>query len=406
MTQATERNSDKGGGRTGRYPGFGFEVLAEDDGSAARLGRLDTPHGALMTPAFIFCATKAAIKAASPRDLRAVNADIILANTYHMMIQPGAETVERLGGLHRFCGWDGPMLTDSGGFQIFSLGQAGGDEIKSSRDGKRTPLLTKLTEDGATFRSPRDGAYHTLTPEASIDIQRKLGADLIVVLDECTPFHVDRDYTARSLAMTHRWADRCLAEFDRGHDGRQALYGVIQGGIHEDLRREGAEFVASRPFFGHAVGGCLGDHKDALFDIVGYAMTPPPGNRPVHLLGIGGVRDIWEGVALGIDTFDCVTPTRIARHGWALVRQAEGHRLNLRNARFAEDREPLDPECNCPSCRDFSRAYVHHLLKAGEILGIQILTVHNMAFMTRLMATIRAALLAGRFAAARKEWFS
>lgn len=411
MTQATDTGTTETPRAAARYPGFGFDVLARDAGSRARLGRLTTPHGSLMTPAFIFCATKAAIKAASPRDLRAVNADIILANTYHMMIQPGADTVARMGGLHKFCGWDGPMLTDSGGFQIFSLGLGGsraGDasEIKNSRPDRRTPLLTKLTEDGATFRSPRDGAYHTLTPEASIDIQRKLGADMIVVLDECTPFHVDRDYTARSLAMTHRWADRCLAEFERGHDGRQALYGVIQGGIYEDLRREGAEFVASRPFFGHAVGGCLGDHKDQLYDIVGYSMGPAPADRPVHLLGIGGIRDIWEGVALGIDTFDCVTPTRIARHGWALQRQAEAHRINLRNARFAEDREPLDPECDCPTCSDFTRGYVHHLLKAGEILGIQLLTVHNMAFMTRLMATIRSALLAGRFAEAKKDWFS
>jgi len=389
------------------YPGFGFEVLARDAESRARLGRIETPHGALMTPAFVFCATKAAVKAASPRDLHAVNADIILANTYHMMIQPGADTVARMGGLHRFTGWDGPMLTDSGGFQIFSLGMGGtSEEIKNSRHDKRTPLLTKLTEDGATFRSPRDGAYHTLTPEASIDIQRKLGADLIIVLDECTPFHVDRDYTARSLAMTHRWADRCLAEFERGQDGSQALYGVIQGGVYKDLRREGAEFVASRPFFGHAVGGCLGDHKDQLYDIVGYALTPRREERPVHLLGIGGIRDIWEGVALGIDTFDCVTPTRIARHGWALVRQAEAHRINLKNARFTEDREPLDPECACPTCSAFARGYIHHLLKAGEILGIQLLTVHNMAFMTRLMATIRSALLAGRFAQAKKDWFS
>jgi queuine tRNA-ribosyltransferase len=391
----------------GRYPGFAFHILARDGASHARLGRLETPHGALMTPAFVFCATKAAIKAASPADLRAVNADIILANTYHMMIQPGADTVERMGGLHRFAGWDGPMLTDSGGFQIFSLGQgSAADEIKSSRQDKRGPLLTKLTEKGATFRSPRDGAYHTLTPEASIAIQRKLGADLVIVLDECTPFHVDRDYTARSLAMTHRWADRCLAEFQRSDDGRQALYGVIQGGVYEDLRREGAEFVAGRPFFGHAVGGCLGDHKDQLYDIVGYSLKPRAEARPVHLLGIGGIRDIWEGVARGIDTFDCVTPTRIARHGWALLRQAEGHRINLRNARFVEDREPLDPECGCPSCSGFSRGYVHHLLKAGEILGIQLLTVHNMAFMTRLMATIRSALLAGRFAEAKRAWFA
>jgi queuine tRNA-ribosyltransferase len=390
-----------------RYPGFGFEVLARDAESHARLGRLQTPHGTIATPAFIFCATKGAIKAASPSDLRAVNADIILANTYHLMIQPGADTVERMGGLHRFTGWNGPMLTDSGGFQIFSLGHGGAsNEIKNSRHDKRSPLLTKLTEEGATFRSPRDGAYHTLTPEASIAIQRKLGADMIVVLDECTPFHVDRDYTARSLAMTHRWADRCLAEFERGHDGKQALYGVVQGGVYADLRREGAAFVASRPFFGHAVGGCLGDHKDQLYDIVGYSMEPRAEDRPVHLLGIGGIRDIWEGVALGIDTFDCVTPTRIARHGWALQRQAEAYRINLRNARFAEDREPLDPECDCPTCRNFSRGYVHHLLKAGEILGIQLLTVHNIAFMTRLMATIRAALLAGRFAEAKRAWLS
>jgi queuine tRNA-ribosyltransferase len=390
-----------------RYPGFGFEVLARDGESHARLGRLQTPHGTVTTPAFVFCATKGAIKAASPSDLRAVNADIILANTYHLMIQPGADTVERMGGLHRFTGWNGPMLTDSGGFQIFSLGQAGAsNEIKNSRHDKRSPLLTKLTEEGATFRSPRDGAYHTLTPEASIAIQRKLGADMIVVLDECTPFHVDREYTARSLEMTHRWADRCLAEFERGHDGRQALYGVVQGGVYEDLRREGAEFVASRPFFGHAVGGCLGDHKDQLYDIVGYSMEPRVEDRPVHLLGIGGIRDIWEGVALGIDTFDCVTPTRIARHGWALLRQADGHRINLRNARFAEDRDPLDPECGCPACRDFSRGYIHHLLKAGEILGIQLLTIHNIAFMTGLMAAIRSALLSGRFAAAKRTWLS
>jgi queuine tRNA-ribosyltransferase len=391
------------------YPGFNFEVLAEDAGSRARLGRLQTPHGNLLTPAFIFCATKGAIKAAGPHDLKAANADIILGNTYHLMIQPGAERIERLGGLHAFTGWNGPMLTDSGGFQIFSLGQGtDAEEIKGSRHEKRTPLLTKLSEEGATFRSPRDGAYHTLTPESSIQIQRQLGADMVVVLDECTPFNVDRDYTARSLEMTHRWADRSLAEFDRLHDGKQALYGVVQGGIYEDLRREGAEFLNSRPFFGHAVGGCLGAHKDQMYDIVDYATRPlaPAKPKPIHLLGIGGINDIWEGVALGIDTFDCVTPTRIARHGWALARTADNHRHNLRNARFAEDTDPLDPECGCPACSEFTRAYVHHLLKAGEIFGIQLLTMHNMAFMTRLMATIRSALLADRFDEARKAWFA
>lgn len=387
------------------YPGFGFEFLAEDPATRARVGRIDTPHGSLRTPAFIFCATKAAIKAASPGDLAAANVDIILANTYHMLIQPGPDLVAEMGGLHRFMGWDGPMLTDSGGFQIFSLGHGTeADEIKSSGARKQTPLLQKLTEDGATFRSPRDGAYHTLTPESSIDIQRKLGADMIVVLDECTPYHVDREYTEKSLALTKRWADRSLAAFEAGHDGRQALYGVVQGGVYEDLRRESAEFVSSRPFFGHAVGGCLGAQEDQMYDVVAYSMAPLRRDRPVHLLGIGGIRDIWEGVEMGIDTFDCVTPTRIARHGWALSREAPTFRRNLRNAKFKTDDRPLEEDCDCLACRRHSRAYIHHLLKANEILGLQLLTVHNIRYMTQLLAAVRAAILSGRFKEAKADW--
>ncbi len=390
------------------YPGFGFEVLEAAPNGRARLGRLETPHGSLHTPAFIFCATKGAIKAAAPADLEAADVDIILANTYHMLLQPGPDLVAEMGGLHRFMGWDGPMLTDSGGFQIFSLGAGGAaDEIKSSgsRAGSGT-LLQKLTEEGAIFRSPRDGAYHTLTPESSIRIQHKLGADLVVVLDECTPYHVDRDYTAGSLAMTHRWAARSLEEFARQNDGRQALYGVVQGGIYEDLRREGAEYISGQPFFGHAVGGCLGAQEEQMYDVVEYSMAGLRRDRPVHLLGIGGVRDIWEGVEMGVDTFDCVTPTRIARHGWALAREADGFRLNLRNARFKSDPAPLEEDCDCAACRRFGRAYVHHLLKANEILGLHLLTVHNIRFMTRLMATIRASLLAGRFAETKAAWLA
>jgi queuine tRNA-ribosyltransferase len=387
------------------YPGFGFEVLAEDLGSRARVGRIDTPHGSLRTPAFIFCATKATIKAASVDDLEAANVDIILANTYHMLIQPGPDVVERMGGLHKFMGWDGPMLTDSGGFQIFSLGQATeADEIKSSGARKQTKLLQKLTEEGATFRSPRDGSYHTLSPESSIQIQRKLGADLIVVLDECTPYHVDKAYTENSLALTKRWADRSLAEFERSHDGRQALYGVVQGGVYEALRRESAEFISSRPFFGHAVGGCLGAQADQMYDVVRYSMEPLRRDRPVHLLGIGGIRDIWEGVEMGVDTFDCVTPTRIARHGWALSREAPAFRRNLKNAKFREDDAPLDEDCDCIACRRHSRAYIHHLLKANEILGLHLLTVHNIRYMTRLLATVRSAILAGRLSEAKADW--
>ena len=387
------------------YPGFGFEVLAEDPGSRARVGRIDTPHGSLRTPAFIFCATKATVKAASVEDLEAANVDIILANTYHMLIQPGPDVVERMGGLHKFMGWDGPMLTDSGGFQIFSLGQGTeADEIKSSGARKQTKLLQKLTEEGATFRSPRDGSYHTLSPESSIQIQRKLGDDLIVVLDECTPYHVDQAYTENSLALTKRWADRSLAEFERSHDGRQALYGVVQGGVYEALRRESAEFVSSRPFFGHAVGGCLGAQADQMYDVVRYSMEPLRRDRPVHLLGIGAIRDIWEGVEMGIDTFDCVTPTRIARHGWALSREAPSFRRNLKNAKFREDDAPLDEDCDCIACRRHSRAYIHHLLKANEILGLHLLTVHNIRYMTRLLATVRSAILVGRLKEAKADW--
>ena len=387
------------------YPGFEFEVLAENPGSRARVGRIDTPHGSLRTPTFIFCATKATVKASSVEDLEAANVDIILANTYHMLIQPGPDVVERMGGLHKFMGWDGPMLTDSGGFQIFSLGHGTeADEIKSSGARKQTKLLQKLTEEGATFRSPRDGSYHTLSPESSIQIQRKLGADLIVVLDECTPYHVDQAYTENSLALTKRWADRSLAEFERSHDGRQALYGVVQGGVYEALRRESAEFVSSRPFFGHAVGGCLGAQADQMYDVVRYSMEPLRRDRPVHLLGIGAIRDIWEGVEMGIDTFDCVTPTRIARHGWALSREAPSFRRNLKNAKFREDDAPLDEDCDCIACRRHSRAYIHHLLKANEILGLHLLTVHNIRYMTRLLATVRSAILAGRLKEAKADW--
>ncbi|MGE4219937.1 MAG: tRNA guanosine(34) transglycosylase Tgt [Alphaproteobacteria bacterium] len=390
------------------YPGFGFEVLARDPDSRARLGRLTTPHGSIETPAFVFCGTKATVKGVDPAQLRAVGVDIVLANTYHLMLQPGADLVEKMGGLHRFMGWDGPMLTDSGGFQIFSLGHGSvSEEIKGNRGdpaSRPAPLLRRLDDDGAVFRSPRDGSIHRLTPESSIAIQRQLGPDLVVVLDECTPFHVDRDYTANSMQMTHRWADRSLAAFERHHDGRQALYGVIQGGIYEDLRRESAEFMNSRPFFGHAVGGCLGAHAEQMFDVVDYGAKHLSRERPVHLLGIGGAEDIWNGVALGIDTFDCVTPTRIARHGWALARRPDNGRLNMRNARFRDDPEPLEPDCGCPTCARFSRAYIHHLFKANEILGLMLVSLHNVAFMVRLMAEVRGALAEGRLAEARRHW--
>ena len=394
------------------YSGFDFRVTATDKHTRARLGCLTTPHGQLMTPAFIFCATKAAIRAASPRDLKSANVEMILANTYHLLVQPGPDLVAKAGGLHQFMGWSGPLLTDSGGFQIFSLGSGvGGSEIKNNRSGSgnvlTNKLLLKLDEEGAVFRSPKDGAKHTLTPESVINIQRKLGPDIAVVLDECTPANVERKYTEKSLNLTHRWAKRSLSEFDRYHDGTQALYGVVQGGVYKDLRHEGSEFIASLPFFGQAVGGCLGEHKESMYEIIEYSMGPLSAaarGRPTHLLGIGGVRDIWEGVSMGIDTFDCVTPTRIARHGWALKKTAERFRINIRNSRFREDQRPLESDCSCYTCMNFSRSYIHHLIKANEILGLQLLTQHNIAFMNRLMEAIRTSISQGKFLEVKKEW--
>jgi len=407
------------------YPGFAFTVdhrtTADPAWPAeARLGRLRTPHGEIATPAFVFCATRGAIRGVTPAQMRAEGTQIMLGNTYHLMLQPGGATVARLGGLHAMMGWDGPLLTDSGGFQIFSLGGGSASaEIKGNRKAERPRTLLAIEEDGAVFRSYIDGSTHTLTPEDSIRVQRQLGADLILVLDECSPYEVARDYTANSMALTHRWALRSIAEFGRAADGSagpQALYGIVQGGVYEDLRRESAEFTAAQPYFGHAVGGCLGSDKYELDGVVAMAMAPlnaATGEpRPVHLLGIGGARDIWDGVAKGIDTFDCVTPTRLARHGSALLRpafaesDAQRDFVNLKNARFRDDDGPLDAECGCYTCRTFSRAYLHHLVKASEIAAIQYLAIHNVAFMNRLMATVRAAIAADDYAAARARWFA
>ncbi|MCA8909967.1 MAG: tRNA guanosine(34) transglycosylase Tgt [Rhodospirillaceae bacterium] len=386
--------------------GFGFDILARDAASRARCGRLATPHGAIDTPAFIFCATKAAIKGLAPEQMRAAGAQIILSNTYHLMVQPGADTVAALGGLHRLTGWDGPMLTDSGGFQIFSMGHGSvADEVKGRGQRFAESSLLKVSEDGAVFRSYLDGSKLTLTPEGAIDIQRKLGADLIVQLDECTPFHVDRTYTQKSMAMSHRWGDRCIAEFDRHDDGRQALYGIVQGGVYPDLRAESSAYTRDRPFFGTAIGGSLGADKEQMREVVGWCMDHVHPDRPVHLLGIGGIGDILAGVAMGIDTFDCVHPTRVARHGWALMKGAKGERVNLRNARFRTQADPLDPDCPCPACAR-PAGYLHHLVKASEPLALSLVTAHNVTTMTRLMAEIRAAIPAGRLAEVAAAWLA
>lgn len=374
----------------------------------ARVGSLKTPHGEIETPNFIFCATKAAIKAAVPgHQLKDLGTDIILANTYHLMLQPGADIVEKMGGLHKFCGWEGPMLTDSGGFQIFSLGHGLiSEEIKGRRhNAKGRKRSVVIREEGAEFKSYIDGSRQLLTPERSIEVQSKLGADLIVVLDECTPFHVDKNYTYTSMQMSHRWALRSLKEFEkRNVNKNQALYGIIQGGIYEDLRQESASFVNENEFFGHAIGGSLGGSKEQMYDIVEMTTSMLRRDRPIHLLGIGGIQDIFEGIKSGIDTFDCVHATRLARHGGALVQGQGREHINLANACHKEDPSPIEEHCPCPTCKTYSRSYLHHLLKAKEPLIFHLLGVHNIAFMNRLMKAIRKSMKEGRLEDEQRNW--
>lgn len=389
------------------YPNFAFDIECRDPaGTRARVGRLKTPHGTIETPNFIFCGTKASVKSLSPAQLRATKTDIILSNTYHLMLQPGPDVIARMGGLHKFMNWDGPMFTDSGGFQIFSLGHGGvADEIKGRMSQNREKSMLKITEEGATFRSYLDGRLHFLSPEISMDIQRKLGADLVVQLDECTPFHADRNYTASSMAMSMRWGDRSLSAFEKTNDGKQAMYGIIQGGIYPDLREESCAWSRDRNFFATAIGGSLGSHKEQMYEVVGMCAPHIHPDRPVHLLGIGDFDDVFANVVQGIDTFDCVSPTRMARHGWALKKGVAKGRVNLRNARFREDPGPIDENCeHCYTCANFSTAYLNHLFKAGEVLAFQLLSIHNVATMNRLMREVRAAIRAGTLAHLAPQW--
>lgn len=396
-----------------------FTIEATD--GAARAGTLHTPHGDIPTPAFAAVGTRAAVKALAPDDLRAAGVDVVLANTYHLYLRPGAETVARLGGLARFMSWHGPTMTDSGGFQVFSLGfglEHGVGKIASmfpdegDAPGRLPPArprnerLTRVDDDGVTFVSHLDGSRHRFTPEISIRVQESLGADILLAFDECTsPLH-DHAYTREALGRTHRWAVRCL----EAHGTDQALYGIVQGGAYPDLREESARFIGGLPFDGFAVGGSLGRSKADMHRVLDWTLPLLPEERPRHLLGIGDVEDLFEGVARGIDTFDCVGPTRLARNGALLLRPAAGggprnrFRLNIRNAAHARHDGPVDPGCRCYTCRTFSRAYLRHLFRAGELLAFRLATLHNLTVMTDLMRDIRAAVRAGALEALRREW--
>ena len=388
------------------YENFGFDILLQNRNG--RLGKLKTPHGVIDTPAFIFCGTKASVKCISPRQLRENKTQIILSNTYHLFSFPGSKHIKAHGGLHKFMNWDGPMLTDSGGFQIFSLGHGSvADEIKGKRFGVAT--LSKITEEGAIFRSYWDGSTQLLTPEKSIETQRELGSDLIVAFDECTPFHSDKRYTEYSMERSHRWEFRSLTEFEKHDDGTQALYGIVQGGIHPDLRKRSSEFISLNSFFATAIGGTLGSTKAQMYEVVEMAMQGLIMSRPIHLLGIGGIVDIFHGVEMGIDTFDCVHPTRIARHGGALVKSKyrdheKREHINLKRSQYVDDDNPIEPDCDCYTCRTFSRAYLHYLLKADEMLAIPAITTHNIRFMNRLMEEIREGIASETLDEVKSKW--
>jgi queuine tRNA-ribosyltransferase len=384
-----------------------FSIRTKDPGSHARTGTLRLAHGEVRTPAFVPLATKAVVKTLEVREAGALGYDMVLGNAFHLFLSPGHELIAKLGGLHRFQRWDRPIITDSGGFQVFSMGHGTvADEIKGRAAqfaGERSGSILAIEEEGVRFRSYLDGSTKFMGPETSMAVQAALGSDIALVFDECTPFHADRDYTARSTERTHRWLDRCLAWHDANGPEGQVVYGIVQGGTDEDLRRSSAQAVASREALGGiAIGGSLGEDKAQMFGVVEWTIEELPEAKPRHLLGIGEVDDLVRGVELGIDTFDCAMPTRIGRHGMALVPDPERRwRVDLAKARWREADEPLLDGCPCPACGEgYSRAYLHYLLKAKEQTAMRLLTIHNLAFLQRLMAGLRVAIDEGRLAAA------
>jgi queuine tRNA-ribosyltransferase/7-cyano-7-deazaguanine tRNA-ribosyltransferase len=399
---------------------FSFKITHRDKQTRARLGICQTSHGAIKTPAFVAVGTQASVKAIAPDDLKQIGTQVLIANTYHLHLRPGEELISQMGGLHPFMGWDGPMMTDSGGFQIFSLGagnEHGVGKIASIfpeeqdigrhlHPAARGQSLVKLDEDGVEFRSHIDGSRRKFTPESVIEIQRKLGSDMIFILDECTsPLH-DYEYTRRAMERTHRWAERAIKAFSgKSAQGRpQALYGIIQGGAHQELRLESAKFIATLNFDGIAVGGSLGKSKQEMHQVLEWTMPLLPPEKPVHLLGIGNIEDIFEATERGVDTFDCVAPTRQGRTGWVLSRESEDFQLNIYNSAHREDTQPIDPWCDCYTCQKFSRAYLQHLFKAREPLAMRLATLHNLRFLEKLMEEIRAAIAEGRLLELKQGW--
>ncbi|MBL0387480.1 tRNA guanosine(34) transglycosylase Tgt [Tumebacillus sp. ITR2] len=361
-----------------------YELLHTDKQTGARRGRLHTPHGTIETPVFMPVGTLATVKTLSPEELKDNGAQIILSNTYHLWLRPGHDIVKEAGGLHKFMNWDRPILTDSGGFQVFSLSD-----------------LRKITEEGVHFRNHLNGEKLFLSPEKAIEIENDLGADIIMAFDECPPYPADRQYLKDSLERTTRWAKRCKEAHARPHD--QALFGIIQGGMDRELRKQSAEELLELDFPGYAVGGLsVGEPKDIMNEVLEFTTPLMPKDKPRYLMGVGSPDDLFEGVIRGIDMFDCVLPTRIARNGTCLTSVGK---VVVRNATYQRDFGPLDPNCDCYTCKNYSRAYIRHLIKCDEVFGIRLTSIHNVHFLIKMMEDIRKAIEEDRLLDLKKSFY-
>jgi queuine tRNA-ribosyltransferase len=385
-----------------------FTEIHKDKTSAARTGVLKTDHGEIQTPIFMPVGTQATVKTLDSADIKKIGSQIILGNTYHLHLQPGEDLIASHGGLHKFMNWPGPILTDSGGFQVFSLGLQKEKKTNSVNQGS----LVNITEDGVEFRSHRDGSLHTFTPEAATEIQHKLGADIIMAFDECTPDDADYEYTKEAMERTHRWAKRSLEAHNKNtpyHGYRQYMFGIIQGAGHKDLREESARYIASLPFDGIAIGGeSIGYNMKATADIMDWVLPMLPNDKARYTMGLGlNPTDLLVAVEHGADMFDCVAPTRLARHGMLFIYDKENkHRLNIKNAQFTNDQKPVDPACDCETCKNYTRSYLHHLFAADEILALRLASIHNLRFMLRLMEETRKAISEDRFTEFKNNWIS
>lgn len=393
---------------------FSFKIIARDSKSKARAGVIRTAHGEIQTPAFVPVGTQASVKSLDSLDLEKIGTQIFFCNTYHLYLRPGTEVIEKIGGLHNFSGWKKPLITDSAGFQVFSLAREGRSETKAP--------LVRITDKGVLFRSHLDGSEHLFTPEKSLEVQFVLGADIMVAFDECTSYPSSHGYSERAMQRTHRWAERCLEKNSKLRKNYQSLYGVVQGGVYEDLRRESAKFIGSLPFEGVAIGGvAVGESKKEMVNVLDWTTPFLPEDKPRHLLGVGEIDDIFELVERGIDSFDCVMPTRLGRMGFCLTkckmqsracRQA-GSKFKINKEKFlmdltkpglACDSGPIDNNCGCFVCKNYSKGYLHHLFRAKELAVYRLLTFHNLWFMERLVEQIRESIIAGNFLELKKMW--